>query len=406
LNAAYFIARRILSGDRANFSRPIVRIAIVSIAIGLTVMFVSIAILTGFQNQIREKVIGFGAHILISHYNENPSTEPKPVSIHQDFYPGIEKVKGINHIQVYATKAGIIKSKEQIQGVVLKGVGDEFNWSFFRDKIVEGVPFTVSDTEKTNDVLISKSLANLLQIKLNDDLRMYFIAGGSTLGRKFKVCGLYETGMSEFDNVYVIGDIHHVQKLNGWTGEEVEGFEVFIDHFDDLDRLGEVVYKSIGFSLDATTIQQVYPQIFDWLDLQDTNVIIILALMVLVAAITMISTLLILIIERTNMIGILKALGMKNGNIRRIFLFNSIYIIGIGMVAGNLMGITLCLLQQNFGLISLPQESYYVSVVPIHLDTINILLLNAGTLVVCSFMLIAPSFIITRIHPVNAIRFD
>jgi lipoprotein-releasing system permease protein len=406
LNAESFIAGRILKPDKANFSHPIVRIAILSIALGMTVMFVSIAILTGFQKQIREKVIGFGAHIEITRFDENSSFEPRPVSMKQPFYPGLENVKGIRHIQVYANKAGIIKTKDQIQGVVLKGVWKDYDWSFFKDRLVAGTFFHIPDTGKTNDILISKSLASLLKLEVNNDLRMYFISGNQTLGRKFHISGIFETGLDELDNIYVIGDIRHIQKLNGWTPDQVGGFEVLLDDFKDLDIMEKYVYRTIGFSLDAVTIRQLYPQIFDWLDLQDINVLIILILMVLVAGITMISTLLILILERTNMIGILKALGMRNRNIRKIFLYNAIYIIGIGLFWGNLAGAALCFLQLKTGIITLPQESYYVSVVPVNLDILNIVLLNTGTLVVCLLMLLLPSYIITRVSPVKAIRFD
>jgi lipoprotein-releasing system permease protein len=406
LSADRFIAARILSPDKTNFSHPIVRIAILSIALGMTVMFVSIAILTGFQKQIREKVIGFGAHIQINHYDENSSFEPRPISIRQTFYPNLEKVKGIRHIQVYANKAGIIKTKDQIQGVVLKGIGKDYDWSFFKDKIIKGTCIHLPDTGKTNDILISKSLASMLKLRVYEDLRMYFISGSQTSGRKFHISGIFETGLEELDNMYVIGDIRHIQKLNSWSPDQVGGFEVLIDNFKDLDRLEKYVYKTIGFSLDAMTIRQLYPQIFDWLDLQDINVLIILILMVLVAGITMISTLLILILERTNMIGILKALGMRNRKIRKIFLYNAVYIIGIGLFWGNLVGATLCLIQLKFGVITLPQESYYVSVVPINLNLINIVFLNAGTLIVCLLMLLIPSYIITRVSPVKAILFD
>jgi lipoprotein-releasing system permease protein len=313
------------------------------------------------------------------------------------FYPNLEKVKGIRHIQIFANKAGIIKTKDQIQGVVLKGIGQDYDWSFFKDKIIEGSYIHLPDTGKTNDILISKSLASILKLKLNEDLRMYFISGSQTMGRKFHISGIFETGLE---------DIRHIQKLNSWSTDQVGGFEVLIDNFKDLDRLEKYVYRTIGFSLDATTIRQLYPQIFDWLDLQDINVLIILILMVLVAGITMISTLLILILERTNMIGILKALGMRNRKIRMIFLYNAIYIIGIGLFWGNLVGASLCLIQLKFGVITLSQESYYVSVVPVNLNLINIIFLNAGTLIVCLLMLLLPSYIITRVSPVKAIRFD
>jgi lipoprotein-releasing system permease protein len=406
LNAESFIASRILKPDKTNFSHPIVRIAILSIALGMAVMFVSIAILTGFQKQIREKVIGFGAHIQITRFDENSSFEPRPVSMKQPFYPGLENVKGIRHIQVYANKAGIIKTNDQIQGVVLKGVWKDYDWSFFKDKIIAGTCFYLPDTGKTNDILISKSLASLLKLDVNNDLRMYFISGSQALGRKFHISGIFETGLEELDNMYVIGDIRHIQKLNSWTPDQVGGFEVSLDDFKDLDRLEKYIYRTIGFSLDAVTIRQLYPQIFDWLDLQDINVLIILILMILVAGITMISTLLILILERTNMIGILKALGMRNRSIRKIFLYNAIYIIGTGLLWGNLAGTALCLIQMKFGIITLPQESYYVSVVPINLNILNIVFLNTGTLIVCLLMLLLPSYIITRVSPVKAIRFD
>jgi len=406
LNTELFVARRIVSRNKGNFSRPVVVIAIVSIALGLTVMFVAIAILTGFQKEIREKVIGFGGHIQVSHFMENPSIESRPVEKNQPFLPGLKHTKGIRHIQVYGIKAGIIKTKDEIQGVILKGVGSDFDWSFFQNKIVEGHRFNVTDTGKTDEVIISKALANMLKLNVNDDLRMYFISGDNTLGRKFKISGIYETGFEEFDKLYVIGDIHHIQKLNGWTQEQVGGFEILIDKFKDIDRVGALVYHQIGFSLDASTIKQLYPQIFDWLDLQDINVLIILILMILVSAITMISTLLILILERTNMIGILKSLGMSNSAIRKIFLYNAVYIIGLGMLWGNILGFAICLFQQKTGMLTLPQESYYMPVVPIYLNGWNILLLNIFTLVICYLMLILPSFIVTRISPIKAIRFS
>jgi lipoprotein-releasing system permease protein len=405
VNTELFIARRILSKNKANFSRPVVRIAILSIGLGLTVMFVAVAILTGFQKEIREKVIGFGAHIQISHYDENSSLETKPISMHQDFYPSLENARGIKHIQVYATKAGIIKTADQIQGIVLKGIGPDYDLSFFANKMVAGHLIHVSDTGRTSDVMISKNLASLLKLKLNDDIRMYFISGTTTLGRKFHLAGIYETGLEEFDKVYVLCDIKHIQKLNNWQPDEVGGFEVTLDNFKDLDKMGKYVYRKIGMTLDAKTIRDLYPQIFDWLDLQDINVIIILILMVLVSGITMISTLLILILERTNMIGILKALGMPNGGIRRVFLINAAYIIGQGLIWGNLVGASLCIIQQKFGIIRLSQESYYVPVVPVNLDLWNILLLNAGTAIVCLAMLLVPSFVTSRISPVRAIRF-
>jgi len=401
-----FISRRLLSGTRGSYSRPIALIAVISITLGLSVMFLSIAILSGFQQEIREKVIGFGGHIQVSNFTENQTIEQKPVKYDPELVSSLLNIQGVEHIQVFAAKPGIIKTGDQIQGVILKGVGPDFNGDFFSKKIREGRMLIVTDTQRSDEVIISRKLCNLLDLKLNDDLRMYFIVGEHVLGRKFTIAGIYETGLEEFDNLYVIGDIHHIRRLNRWSEDEVGGLEILIRDFDQVDRLGKEVYQTIGFNLDASTIRQLYPQIFDWLELQDINVVIILLLMILVAGITMISTLLILILERTSTIGILKALGMRNARIRRIFIWQSLFIIGTGVIAGNLIGFGLSWIQMRYGLATLPQESYYVSVVPIRLNPTNILLLNAGTILVCYAMLILPSFLITRISPIRAIRFS
>ncbi|MCK9422299.1 MAG: ABC transporter permease [Bacteroidales bacterium] len=406
MNTEFFLARRLVARSKANFSRTFVVISVTSITLGLTIMFVAIAILTGFKKEIQEKVIGFSGHVQITRFTENSTFEPRPIEKKQPFYDKLKHNKDILHIQVFATKTGIIKTRDQIQGVVLKGVGSDFDWGFFRDKLKEGKIFRVSDTSRTDEVIISQKTADLLNLKVNDDLRMYFIVGEHTLGRKFRISGIFNTGLEEFDKLYVIGDIHHIQKLNNWTTDQVGGFEVILRRFKDMDRMGNYIYHQIGFSLDASTIRQLYPQIFDWLDLQDINVLIILILIILVSTTTIISTLLILILERTGMIGILKALGMRNTGIRKVFLYNAFYIVGWGMLLGNLLAFSLCLLQKQFGLVTLPEESYYVSVIPIYLNGWNILLLNAGTLFVCYLIFIIPSFVISRITPVRAIRFS
>jgi len=285
MNFELFVARRILSKGSASFSRPIIRIAIVSIILGLAVMIVSVAIVTGFQQQIREKVIGFGSHIQITRYDSNISLEGEPVEKNQDFYPGLSDIDGIKHIQVFGIKAGIIKTEDQIMGVVLKGIGSDYDWSFFENKIIDGGPVFVNDSAKSNDVLISSKMASKLKLKTGDETRMYFIIDNLTRGRKFRIAGIYETGLEDFDNTFVIGDIGHIQKLNNWTSDQITGFEVLIDDFNRLDELGELVYDSIGYDLDARSIKHLYPQMFDWLALQDMNVIIIIILMVLVAAI-------------------------------------------------------------------------------------------------------------------------
>jgi lipoprotein-releasing system permease protein len=369
-------------------------------------MFMSIVILTGFQKAIRDKVIGFGGHIQVTHFDQTQSLEPIPIPMKPGILDTLRGIPGVVHLQGYATKAGIIRANGEIQGVVLKGIGPDYDWSFFSDKMVDGNVFTIPDTGKTDQVIISKTIANMLMLKTGDDLRMYFISGSDILGRKFRISGIYDSGMEDFDKMYVLGDLRHIQKINGWEPDQVGGIEILIGDFNRLDQIGGEVYHAIGFSLDASTIRQLYPQIFDWLDLQDMNVVIILALMVLVSAITMISMLLILILERTRMIGTLKALGMRNRGIRKIFLYNSLYITGTGILLGNLIGFALSLLQLKFGFLTLPVESYYVSTVPIRLNLWHILLLNGGTILICYLVLIIPSMIITRVSPVKAIRFN
>lgn len=393
------------SGQKSAFSRPIVVIAMASIALSLLVMFLSIVILSGFQKEIRDKVIGFGGHIQITAFEENQTLEPKPISQNQEFLPQLEMMDGVRHIQVFGTKAGIIKTDDQIQGILLKGIGSDYDWTFFQDKIREGRPFQVTDSVRTDEIIISRKLCNLLNLSLHDDLRAWFVSGSHILGRKFTIVGIYETGLEEFDARYILGDIHHIRRLNQWEPDQVGGLEVLIDNFDDIDRIGKDVYLTIGYDLDASTIKHLYPQIFDWLSLQDINVLIILILMVLVAAITMISTLLILILERTSTIGILKALGMKNKAIRKTFLYQSVFITFIGLFIGNSIGFGLSWLQLKFGLVTLPQESYYMSVVPIHINIWHILILNLSTLLICYLMMLIPSLIVTRISPIKAIRF-
>lgn len=371
-------------------------------------MIVSVAIVTGFQKEIRDKVVGFGTHIQITKFDSNESLEAQPIEKDQPFYPSFNDVEGIRNIQVFATKAGIIKTSDAMEGAVLKGVGTDYDWSFFQDRIIEGSVPNLTDSTRSKDVIISKLLATRLKLECNDSIRMYFIMQDQTQpkGRKFHISGIYETGLEEYDKVYVIGDIAQIQKLNKWTKSQVGGFEVLINNFDELDRMSEYVYDNISYDLDSKNIKQMNPQIFDWLDLQDLNVIIILVLMILVSAINMISTLLILILERTSMIGVMKALGSKNTSIRKIFLYTSFYLIGKGLLWGNIIAIGLCLIQKYTGVITLSQESYYVSHVPVNIDIAYILLLDAGTIVVCLIMLIIPSFIISKISPVKAIRFS
>ncbi len=375
-------------------------------------MIVAISILTGFKKEIREKVVGFGSHIQITNFDSNNSFETTPVSDTQAFIPKIRKIPGISHLQVFATKAGIIKTDEDIQGVVLKGIGPDYDWSYFRSCMVDGSVFTVSDTTIGNNVIISKKISDMLNLKKGDSFTMHFIQDPPRV-RKFTISGIYETSLEEFDQIYVFCDIGHIKRLNGWDDDMVSGFEVFIDDFDKLDDITNTVRDAVGYKLTeeetkfkVTSIRTKYPQIFDWLNFQDVNVIIIIVLMLVVAGFNMVSGLLILILEKTNMIGILKALGSEDASIRRVFLYQAAYLIGKGLFWGNLIGLGLAFLQLKTGIITLDPSSYYIKTVPVNINLLHILFLNAGTMAAIIIMLIVPSQLISRITPVKAIRYD
>jgi lipoprotein-releasing system permease protein len=414
MNLPYFIAHRLIKGRRegTSFSRPINIIAITGIALGLSVMILAVSILTGFKQQIRDKIVGFGSNIQILNYDSNYSLETIPISDTQSFIPKIKQMPGIKHIQVFATKAGIIKTTDAIQGVVLKGIGSDFDWKFFKSNIVDGSVFTVTDTGRTNQVIISKKISDMLRLKTGDSFAMYFVQDPPR-SRKFTISGIYETSLEDFDKMYVFCDIGHIKRLNGWEDDQVSGFEIFINDFDKLDEMTLAVRDVIGYrllenetKLKATNIRVKYPQIFDWLNFQDMNVIIIITLMLLVAGFNMISGLLILILEKTNMIGIFKALGSENGTIRKVFLYQAAYLIAKGLFWGNVIGIGLAFIQLKTGLITLDPTSYYIKTVPVNLQLSHILLLNAGTMAAIILMLLVPSQLISRIVPVKAIKYD
>jgi lipoprotein-releasing system permease protein len=414
MNLPYFIAQRLIKGRRegTSFSRPINVIAIVGIAAGLAVMIVAVAILTGFKQQIREKVVGFGSHIQIMNFDSNNSFETAPISTKLEFVPKIRSLPGIKHIEVFATKAGIIKTDENIQGVVLKGIGPDFNWSYFKSNIIDGSVFKVTDTALTTKVIISKKISDMLKLKTGDSFAMHFIQDPPRM-RKFTISGIYETSLEEFDKIYVLCDIGHIRKLNGWADDQVSGFEIFIDDFSQLDYMTQAVRDVVGYKITENetkvsikNIRNKYPQIFDWLNFQDMNVIIIITLMLVVAGFNMISGLLILILEKTNMIGVLKALGSQDKMIRRVFIYQAAYLIVKGLFWGNLIGIGLAVIQLKTGLLTLDPVSYYIKTVPVNLNITHIILLNAGTMAAIIIMLLIPSQLVSRITPVKAIRYD
>jgi lipoprotein-releasing system permease protein len=417
INTELFIARRIFmtKGTTRKFSESIVSFAVFGIAFGLFVMILSVAIVTGFKKEVRNKVIGFGSHIQLVNFDSNSSYETVPVSKDQKWLQEIKNMKGVKNIQSFATKPGIVKTDEEIHGIVLKGVGSDFDWSFFKDNLVEGKLFSVSDTGRTDDVLISKQIALLLKLKVGDPLYTYFLNDETKAQkmRKFRICGIFSTSLEEFDRLFVLADISHVRKLNDWKPDQISGFEIAIKDFDDLDKITQNIRRlTLSYSKDnesvlrPVTITSKYPQIFDWLNLLDMNVWIILGLIILVAGFNMVSGLLILILERTTMIGVLKAVGSENWSIRKIFIYLSSFLILKGMFWGNVAGIAFCLIQAKFGIFQLDPGSYYLDTVPINLKITHLLMLNAGTIVVTLLMLLVPSWYISRIEPDKAIRFD
>lgn len=416
MNTERFLAKRIISssGSSNRLSRPIVRISIIGIALGLAVMILTVAIVKGFQQEVRDKLIGIGAHIQITNYDNNSSDEPQPISKNQPFLNEIRKDGPIAHIQIYTTKTGIVKTKSINEGIVLKGIGADYDWTFLSKNLKQGKLFTVSDTGISRNIVISKFMADKLELNLDDKMIIYFLSKkGDSTGlqyeqrvKAFYISGIYETGMEDIDKSLALVDIRQLQKLNYWTPDQIGGFEMTIRNYDEIDQAGDEVNDLIGEGLVAQTIKEINPTIFSWLELQDVNAIIVIALMILVAGINMISALLILILERTNMIGILKALGSTNKSIQEIFLYNAAYLIGKGLIWGNIIGLGLALIQKYYGIFKLDEATYYVAVIPIDLNWIHIVLLNIGTLICCLLMLLIPSFIVSRITPVKAIRFS
>lgn len=405
MNLPLFIARRITFNSKRTFSRLIVRIAILGIMLGLAVMILAVAIVKGFKSEIREKVRGFSGDIQVSRLDLNTSYENSPFTISGDKLDTLKAYPGIDYLQAFATKPGIINTQDEIEGVILKGVDKEYHWDYFRKTLVEGDVLDFSPKEKPeNQILISKYTADRLNLKVGDDFLMYFIEN-SLRKRKFVIQGIYNLGVEEVDNTFVIGDIALIRSLNKWEPNEVGGYEIRVNNFDQLVPIADRVYDNLGLNLRSSTVRETYPAIFEWLSLLDVNTQVILILMMAVAVINMISALLIMILERTNMIGVLKALGSTNWTIRRIFLYNACYLIGLGLLLGNVVGIGLGAFQSATHFFTLDQASYYINFVPVQLELTDILLLNAGTLIISLMVLLIPSLLVTRISPLKSISF-
>ncbi len=411
MNYELFIARRIIASkkDKSSVSSPIIKISILAIAIGIIVMLFSIATGVGLQKKIKEKISGFNGDVQITNYDANNSKVTlNPVSLDQEFYPEFKNVSNIKKIQPFATLAGIIRTPTDFEGIIFKGVDSKYDWSFFKEYLKTGKLPEIGD-KVSSEVIISEITSQKLKLKTGDTFHMFFVKNDPNKApnsRKFKVSGIFNSGFNEIDEGFIVGDMRHIQKINKWKADEVGGFEVILNDFDKLQQTGFDIYNNIDSSLNATTISEKYPGIFEWLALFDTNIIVIIGIMIIVAGINMITALLVLILERTQMIGILKALGNTNWSIRKIFLYNAAYLIGIGLFWGNLIGISLLLIQKHFGIIKLNPETYYVDKAPVYLNPEYIILLNLGTLILCLIMLLIPSYIVSKISPVKAIKFN
>ncbi len=414
MNLNLYIANKILKGEITGqkLSGPIITVATIGIVLGISVMILSMAIGTGFKREIRNKIIGFGAHVQVINYDYNSSYETNPIKRDSIFVEQIKNLEDVKMVQEFATKPGLLKTSDHIQGVIIKGIGKDFNWDYFYKIIVDGTKPDVTQNKTSNDIIISSSLSKLLKLNIGDKVPMYFFQD-RVRARNFKISAIYDSNLPEFDKLFIFGDIRHIIKLNNWEDDQISGYEITLNDFDDTPELAKQIdfiaasrISPDGGLLRTTTIIQQQPQIFGWLNLLDTNVAIILVLIVLVAGFNMISGLLIIILERTAMIGILKALGKQNHNIRKVFIYLATFIITKGVIIGNIIGIALCLIQSHFGIIQLDPKDYYLNTVPIHLNFLHLLYLNIGTIFASYLMMIAPSYLATKITPVEAIRFD
>ena len=415
MNTELFIARRIFRGDKKNeklTSSPAIKIAIAGISIGLAVSIVAVSIVLGFQTEVRDKVVGFGSHIRITAFGGQSSFEQNPIAFSDSLATILNENPEIRHIQEFITLPGIIKTNDDFQGVVFKGVADSYEWDFFESHLVAGSVINPSEETAINRVVISQSIANTLRLGLGDSFLAYFVQD-TPRARRFTIVGIYHTSFESYDNLFVMTELSVLAGLNRWDNDMVSGIEVLVHNFNRLDRTAFDLFfemadfqDRLGNSLHAQSIKDINPMIFNWLELLNMNVWIIITLLLIVSGFAMISGLLIIILERTNMIGILKSMGTRDVSIRRIFLYLSAFLIGRGMLWGNVISLTFCFIQREFQLISLDPSMYFIAAVPIHLNLLFILLLNIGTLIVSLLMLIGPSFLVAKITPAKSIKFE
>lgn len=410
-----FIARRVYSNNDAErkVSRPAIRIATIGVAIGLAVMIVSVCVVLGFKHTIRDKVFGFGGHVTVANFSSLHGGDQRPVAMPDSMMRVLRSIDGVKNAQRYALKQGILKTDDDFLGVAFKGIAAEYDTTFIHDNMVSGRIPAFSDSVSSNEIVISKVMADMLKLKTGDKVFAYFIDTDNVRARRFTVSGIYQTNLTQYDKTICLTDLHAVTRLNNWQPDQAGGAEIIVKDFNRLQETADIIVDKVNRKTDAygetyssETVIRTNPQIFSWLDLLDLNVWIILALMLCVAGFTMISGLLIIILERTNMIGVLKALGARNKMIRKTFLWFAVFIIGKGMIIGNAIGLGLVALQKFTGLVRLDPTTYYVSTVPVELNATLIILLNAATLVVCVTVLIAPSYLISRVHPAKSMRYE
>lgn len=415
MNLPLFIAKRIYSANdaRQKVSRPAMRIATVGVAIGLAVMLVSVSVVFGFKHTIRDKVVGFGSHITVANFMSLHGRDTRPICIDDSMMAVLRSIDGVKHVQRYAFKQGILKTDSDFLGVAFKGIAAEYDTTFIHNNMADGSIPAFSDSAGHNKILVSKIMADRLRLKTGDKVFAYFIDNNGIRARRFTISGVYQTNLSKFDETICFTDLYTTVRLNGWEAGQVGGAELTVNDFDGIDAVEEILVRKVNRTVDrygetysSETVQDSNPQIFTWLDLLDLNVWIILALMLCVAGFTMISGLLIIILERTAMIGVLKALGARNGTVRKTFLWFAVFIIGKGMLIGNIVGLGLIILQKLTGIVKLDAATYYVDTVPVEFNVPAILLLNAATLLVCVFVLIAPSFLASKVHPAKSMRYE
>jgi lipoprotein-releasing system permease protein len=411
----FFIAKRIYrnrEGER-NVSPPAVRVAIVSMALGLAVMILAVAIVIGFKKEVRNKVVGFGSHIQVTNFDNNSSYEMKSIAVSDTVWTLIQNEPNVLHVEKFAVKPGIIKTDRDFQGVVFKGVDENYDWHFFRQCLTEGNIPLIRPDSSTTDVLVSKNIADKLNLQLDDSFISYFVQEDDVKPRKFHISGIYQSYFSDYDKIYVLADIKQIRRLSRLDEDMVSGLEISVKDYERLDETAENLYFKLigrndrmGNSLYTRSIQQLNPQLFDWLDVLDMNVWVILVLMLVVAGFSMISGLLIIILERANMIGVLKALGQNNTSIRKVFLYLSAFLIFKGLLWGNLIALSVCFIQKYTGILKLNPDVYYLAEVPVDINLFSILLINFGTLIVTLIMLLGPSYLVAKISPAKTIRFE